>query len=129
MALNVLIVDDHETIRTLVRMATNRADFEFFEADSAEAALPLIEAKQPDIVLLDICMTGEMTGLELCHHIKSSAHTDAFICLISSLNRAEDLAAGERAGADGYLVKPFHLADLDAVIKKGVAYQTRHTNA
>lgn len=129
MALNVLIVDDHETIRTLVRMATSRTDFEFFEAASAEAALPLIETKRPAIVLLDICMTGEMSGLKLCQHIKSSTHTDAFVCLISSLNRDEDLAAGERAGADDYLIKPFHLEDLDKVIKKGVAYQTRHANA
>ena len=125
----MLIVDDHKTIRTLVRMATSRAEFMFFEADSAETALPIIETEQPDIVLLDICMTGEMSGLELCQHIKSGKHPDTFVCLISSLNSEQDVAAGERVGADGYLVKPFHLHDLDAMIKKGVAHQTRHANA
>ena len=125
----MLIVDDHKTIRTLVRMATSRAEFTFFEADSAETALPIIQRERPDVVLLDICMTGEMSGLELCQYIKSGEYPDTFVCLISSLNSEQDVVAGEHAGADGYLVKPFHLHDLDAMIKKGVAHQTRHANA
>lgn len=80
------------------------------------AALQDIQQKLPDLLLLDIWMSG-MDGREICKHLKSQEHTKHIPIIMVSAGR--DLAASARAAhADDFLEKPFEMDELLAKIKQ-----------
>lgn len=104
----ILIVEDHVDIRKLIRMTLELEDFEIHEAADAASGLALAHALQPDLVLLDIMMPGDMDGLGLCRYIKGHDQLKAAkVVLLTARGQAKDVEAGREAGSDAYLVKPF----------------------
>lgn len=119
MKTRVVITDDQPDIRKLVRMTLDIGDFEIHEASTGPAALELIARIRPKIVLMDIMMPGEIDGLEACRRIKNDpALAGTAVVMLTARGQQNDLIAGEAAGADGYLVKPFSPLELLGLVDK-----------
>lgn len=113
----VLIVDDNWQLRELVKMTLTFSDYTLHEAENGQEALQLIKAIKPGIVLLDIMMPGELSGLDVCREIKSDPSLSHIrVIILSAKGQKVDLEAGGQAGADAYFVKPFSpLSLLDSI--------------
>jgi len=113
----ILIVDDESDLRFLIRLALDPLGAEIRELEHALDALTEIRSFKPDLVILDIMLPGGIDGLQLCQAIKLDPLTAATkVFLLTAKGQVADIEAGERAGADRYIVKPFSpLALLEAV--------------
>jgi two-component system alkaline phosphatase synthesis response regulator PhoP len=113
----VLVVDDDEPIRKVVRTVLEADGFEVVEAADGPAALLLLNAilgRGPDAVVLDIMMPG-IDGIEVCEKID---HDKVKVIMLSARDDAETKERATAAGADAYLTKPFSAIELlDAVEK------------
>ena len=113
----VLVVDDDDAIRTVVRSVLEADGFEVVEAADGPAALLLLNAilgRGPDAVVLDIMMPG-IDGIEVCEKID---HDKVKVIMLSARDDAETKERAMAAGADAYLPKPFSAIELlDAVEK------------
>lgn len=114
----LLIVDDHQALRDLLKMTFEYSDYELFEATDAAQALDIVAEVKPDVVILDIMMPGKMNGVEACRRIKDNPETTHIkVILLSAKGQKEDISAGGKAGADAYFVKPFSPMSLLESIK------------
>ncbi|RSK28397.1 DNA-binding response regulator [Bacillus sp. HMF5848] len=115
----VLIVDDEEDMRNLIRMYLENSRLHCEEASNAKEALQKIETSVVDIVLLDIMMP-EVDGFELCEKIRESSNIP--IIFLTAKGEEWDRVRGLKAGADDYVVKPFSpgelVARIDAVLRR-----------
>jgi DNA-binding response OmpR family regulator len=104
----VLIVDDDEMIRRLVRAVLEADEFEVAEARSGEAALQLASETEPSVVVLDVVMPG-LDGVEVCRRLD---HDTSKVVILTARDdpRLEDEC--RVAGADAFLTKPFSSVDL-----------------
>lgn len=115
----VLIVEDQADIRKLIRMTLEFESYEIHEAADGAYGLRLAQAVRPDLVLLDVMMPGEIDGLQVCQRLKSDPVTRAMkIVLLTARGQARDREAGQAAGADEYLVKPFSPLQLIDTIER-----------
>jgi DNA-binding response OmpR family regulator len=109
----ILIVDDLQEIRELIRLTLEMGSYQIFEAQSGEEAIEIAGIKKPDLVILDIMMLGGIDGLETCKLLKKNSLTQKTkVILLSAMGQEIDLQAGFEAGADDYLVKPFSPLEL-----------------
>lgn len=112
---NILIVEDNSQLRILIEKIFNKR-YHTFVAENGIEALKIVEETPIDIVVSDIIMP-EMDGLELCRKLKSNLTTSHIaVLLLTAKNSVDDRIDSYRAGADGYLSKPFELKVLDARI-------------
>jgi DNA-binding response OmpR family regulator len=110
---HILIVDDQEAIRDLLRMTLGSVDYQLDEADSSELALQKITQLKPDLVLLDVMLPGSLDGYQLCERIKSDEDTRSIVViLLTARGQVMDIEKGKAVGADDYIVKPFSPAEL-----------------
>ena len=110
----VLIVDDEFSIRDMLRMALEIADFECLEAENIQDAHRLIVDERPAIVLLDWMLPGG-SGLELLRRLKKNDTTSEIPVIMITAKEAEDnVIQGLDAGADDYVTKPFAPRELIA---------------
>lgn len=104
----ILIVDDHNEIRRLLHFTFQTTGHRIYEAANGLDALRLARRKRPGLVLLDVMMPGSLDGFEVCRRLKGDAlMAEIKVLLLTARGQAGDYLAGHRAGADGYLVKPF----------------------
>jgi DNA-binding response OmpR family regulator len=109
----ILIVDDQPDLRKLIRMTLELGEFEVHEAVDGVGALAQATALRPDLVLLDVMMPGDLNGYQVCEHLKRNpAMSCTLVVMLTARGQAGDIVAGDRAGADGYLVKPFSPFEL-----------------
>jgi response regulator RpfG family c-di-GMP phosphodiesterase len=113
----LLIVDDDDGFRALLRTTFEVVDIEVEEASTAEAALDLVELRRPDAIVLDVSMPG-MGGLELCRRVKADPATQSVAIVLLSGSVADLALAGESAAADAYLRKPFSPLELLDVVER-----------
>lgn len=111
---HILVVDDHEEIRTLLsRYLAKNGLRVSSSADAVEARRNLASAAI-DLVVLDIMMPGE-DGLSLCRHLRET--TDIPVILLTALGEETDRIVGLEVGADDYIAKPFNPRELLARIR------------
>lgn len=105
----ILVVEDQADIRRLIRWSLDEEpDIELFEAATGQLGLEAVRALRPDLLLLDVMMPGELDGLQVCQRIKSDAAMRGIkVVLLTARGQVRDREAGQAAGADEYLVKPF----------------------
>ncbi len=109
----ILIVEDQPDIRKLIRMTLEFGEFELFEADNGVDGLNTAIAARPDLVLLDVMMPGELDGFQVCERIKARPDLKHLkVVMLTARGQQTDLAAGEKAGANAYLTKPFSPLEL-----------------
>jgi two-component system, OmpR family, phosphate regulon response regulator PhoB len=103
----LLIVDDEQGIRSLVRMTLESADFQILEAGDATEALELAHEHRPQLILLDV-MLPDMSGLDVCRRLKKDpALAATAIVMLTAKAQSTDVSEAEQAGTDGYFTKPF----------------------
>lgn len=109
----ILIVEDQPDICKLIRMTLEFGDFEIHEAHDGESGLNMARATMPTVMLLDVMMPGLLDGYQVCSRIKQDPNLQRIqVVMLTARGQATDLAAGEAAGADAYLVKPFSPLEL-----------------
>jgi diguanylate cyclase (GGDEF)-like protein len=115
--IRVLVVDDDERLRILLRTTLEVIDIEIDEAAGVPAARTRITADRPDVVVLDLGLPGQ-SGLSLCEELKRDPRTrDIGIVVLTGSDEGTGPAA-RAAGADGYLRKPFSPLDLLSVVEQ-----------
>lgn len=107
----ILIVDDAGFMRATIRLYVQDTEHECVgEAAYGEQALHLTKTLHPDVVLMDLSLSG-IDGIETTRRIKAqSPSTEVIICSVS--DSSDHVKAAFHAGATGYLVKPFTRDDL-----------------
>lgn len=122
MARTILIADDDPHIRQLLAFALAKAGLETCEANDGEETLAAVEAKRPDLLVLDINMP-KMDGLEVCRRLRAKG--DLPILFLSSRDDEIDRVVGMELGADDYVVKPFSprevVARVMAILRRASA--------
>jgi DNA-binding response OmpR family regulator len=107
----VLVVEDEASIREMIALNLRLAGMEAVEADSAEAALPLLEQKPGcDAAILDVMLPG-MNGFSLCETIRRTDQKIGII-ILSAKGQEQDKIRGLSIGADDYMTKPFSVSEL-----------------
>lgn len=118
MSHRILVVDDEERMRSLIRLHLERT-FDVSEAASGAEAIAMIERGPFDAVVLDILMPG-VNGWEVCRRIREEHDTP--VLMLTALSDVEDKLEAFDAGADDYLTKPFDprelVARLEALIRR-----------
>ncbi len=100
----ILVVDDEERIRRLIRMYLEREDFIIEEADNGSEALEMALENDYDVILLDIMMP-EMDGIEVCQELRKEKKTP--VIMLTAKGEESNRVQGFEVGADDYIVKPF----------------------
>ncbi len=117
MSIRVLVVDDEEDIRDVLKITLEAEKYEVIEAENGEEALKIIAQKTPDLVLLDYKMP-KMDGREVCRRVKKDILLRHLpIIMVTGKGEITDKVDGIDAGADDYIVKPFEPEELLAHIK------------
>ena len=111
---HILVVDDDDGIRSLVKKYLNENDYLVTTADNAENASEKIKIIKFDLIILDIMMPGK-NGLEFIQEHKSRLETP--IILLTAKGLANERVEGLEIGADDYLPKPFEPKELLLRIK------------
>jgi signal transduction histidine kinase len=107
---HILIVDDARGVRDVLAIKLGREGYSVSVADSARAALEMIDARLFDLILLDIGLS-DMNGLELLARLRRSrTPLDVPIIVISGHDQPDDVVTALNNGANDYVVKPFDLA-------------------
>jgi DNA-binding response OmpR family regulator len=111
MAVRVLIAEDDERMRAMIRRGLGYAGFEVLEAADGEQALKLGLEREPDLVVLDVGMP-KLDGYAVCQALRRT--TNVPILMLTARGELSDRVSGLRGGADDYLVKPFAFQELVA---------------
>lgn len=115
--IRVLVVDDDANVRFTVRVALEGAPppdgepMDIIEADSGEVALDILADTTVDLVLLDLMMPG-IDGFAVLQAIRHGGDADLPVIMLTARGREADMANAFRAGADGYVTKPFDVDEL-----------------
>lgn len=104
---HILIIEDEEDIRDLLRMNLTNKGFSVSCAESGKAGLERIDAAIPDIILLD-WMLPEVSGIEILKKIRTSPRTKKVpVIMLTARSESENISQALDAGADDYVTKPF----------------------
>lgn len=104
----VLVVDDDEMIRRLVRAVLEADEFEVAEARDGQTALQLATERMPAVVVLDVMMPG-LDGVEVCRRLD---HDQVKVVVLTARDDPKLEAEAKEAGADAFLTKPFSPMEL-----------------
>jgi DNA-binding response OmpR family regulator len=104
----VLVVDDDDLVRKVVRAVLEADDYEVLEAPNGEQALQMIVERKPRLVILDVMMPG-IDGVDVCRQM---SHADARVLMLTARDDVETEDASRAAGADDFLGKPFSSLEL-----------------
>ncbi|WP_285742592.1 response regulator transcription factor [Lentzea sp. NBRC 105346] len=105
----VLVVDDDETVRDVVRRYLEVAGFDVDVAGDGAEGLRLFSATGPDLVVLDVMMP-RLNGLEVCRRLRQVSQVP--VVMLTALGEEENRIAGLQLGADDYVTKPFSPKEL-----------------
>ncbi len=117
----VLVVDDDESIRKLVRLALQQR-FDVIEAGDALEAIELVGTREIEVVIIDVMMPG-MTGIEALPKLKEKARGPLPVLLLTALDDQHHRNQGLEAGADDYLAKPIDRRELMLRVQNFVRLQ------
>ena len=121
--MNLLVVDDEETLRSVVSQVLSADGFQVAEAASGEEALEAFRALSHQLVITDIRMGG-MSGIELLTEIKRH-NPDTQVVIMTSHASLDSALTALRAGAYDYLIKPFESLDLISAVAGRAAEKAR----
>ena len=112
----VFLVEDEQSIITLVEYNLKKEGFKVSVSSNGEEALHEIKEQEPDLVLLD-WMLPDLSGIDICRSLKKDKKfQDLPIIMLTAKGQEEDKVAALNAGADDYITKPFGHAELVARI-------------
>lgn len=119
----ILLADDSATIARMVQIAFAHEDYQVTVAKGADEALAKARASRPDVVLADAGLPGK-TGYDLCAELRSSGLEDVAVLVLTNNFVPYDDQRGQRAGADGAVVKPFETQGLIDKVTQAIAQKS-----
>jgi DNA-binding response OmpR family regulator len=114
MAKTLLIVEDEDRLRDLLRGYLEREGFRAVLARDGVQALSLARSERPDLIILDLMLPG-IDGLEVCRRLRT--FSDAYVLMLTAKAEEMDRVIGLEVGADDYLIKPFSPRELVARVR------------
>lgn len=127
--LTALVVDDSLTVREQMRQALQRLGIACDQADSAEAAMRLLEQHSYNLAFLDVVMPGT-DGYELCRKIKHNTYLRLMpVLMLTSRSSPFDRARGALSGCDSYLIKPITWDTFSQAVDKALMKSFRNDRA
>lgn len=120
---SIVVIDDEDDIRELIRYNLSKEGFEVIPAVSGEEGLAIIRSTKPDMVILDLMLPG-IDGLEVCRQLKQDPILKSIpVIMVSARGGEPDVVSGLELGADDYVPKPFSprvlLARVKSVLRRG----------
>jgi response regulator RpfG family c-di-GMP phosphodiesterase len=115
--LRLLLVDDDDGLRALLRTTFEVVDIEVDEAGDTREAGRRVAERRPDVIVLDVLMPGE-TGIDFCRRLKADPATRDIPVVLLTGSEGGTLAASDAAGADAFVRKPFSPLELLAVVER-----------
>ena len=118
----ILIVDDEEDIREMIRYNLEREGYSVSESSDGESVTKICEKDMPNLIILDIMLPG-MDGQQVCYKLKSDAQLKHIpIIMLTAKGEETDEVVSLKIGADDYIKKPFSprilLARVDTLFRK-----------
>ncbi|MCI0795539.1 MAG: response regulator [Chloroflexi bacterium] len=114
----ILVVDDDPGVQRFLRHALENEGYQVLSAENGLTGLLRAREERPDLTVLDVMLPG-LDGLEVCHRLKADEATARGPVLMLSAKQCEtDRDAGDRVGADKYLVKPIDLEGFLETVKE-----------
>ena len=111
---NILVVEDEDSLATLLQYNLEKEGYEVVLAGDGEEALMMIDEKLPDLVVLD-WMLPKVSGIEVCRRLRQRAETRNLpIIMLTARGEESDRIRGLDTGADDYVVKPVSMSELAA---------------
>lgn len=115
MKTKILVVDDEPKLVRLIQEVLTATDFEVVTTGSGEKAIEMVALEQPELVLLDIVLTGDADGFEVARRVREFSNVP--IIMLTAKAKESDLLRGFDAGTDDYITKPFSSKELLARIR------------
>jgi len=114
----VLVCDNEEALRALVRGALDLGDYEIVEARDGDESLDLARSCDPDLIVLDMMMPGR-TGLEVISELRGEDRfAETPVIMLTARAQAQDRQAALDAGVSCFLPKPFSPLELASVVEE-----------
>ncbi|HZW03370.1 MAG TPA: response regulator transcription factor [Anaerolineaceae bacterium] len=114
MSTRILVVDDEQLYRHLLRVNLEAEGYEVSTATNGEEALEMMSSGQPDLVVLDVMMPN-LDGFSTCERIRQFSNVP--IIMLTARGEEQDRVRGLNVGADDYVVKPFSATELVARVR------------
>ncbi|OGR83776.1 MAG: hypothetical protein A2901_09195 [Elusimicrobia bacterium RIFCSPLOWO2_01_FULL_54_10] len=117
----ILLVEDEPNVVELMEIFLSRRGYDIFNVVDGSLVIDKVREIKPDLIILDI-MLPKLNGFEVCGLLKSDpALMRIPVLILSALVQKTEIEMGIRMGADQYMTKPFHNAELLANIEKLIA--------
>ena len=108
----IMLVDDIMISMVQLKEALELKGFKVVMYDTPLRVLEFAKLFQPDLILLDIVMP-QMSGIEVCEQLKSDEKTKSIpVIFLTALAQKKEVVKGVQAGAENYIVKPYHFEEL-----------------
>lgn len=111
----ILVVDDEPSIQRILRRNLNVSGYEVLVAEDGRQAIEIVRLHQPDLILLDLWLPGEVDGLGVCMRVRQ--WTQIPIIILSARTEEKQKVQALDLGADDYLTKPFSNEELQARVR------------
>jgi DNA-binding response OmpR family regulator len=114
----ILIADDSQAVRDILRMSLETLGYTVVLAEDGERAMERIAAASPDLIIADVMMP-KVNGFQICRRVKSDPRTRRTpVILLTARSGQEDIFWGKDCGADDYITKPFKTRELEQTIDR-----------
>lgn len=119
----ILLIDDHQTVFRLLEAIVRIKGYQLLYAENGQQGIAMARKEQPDLVLLDVMMP-DIDGFKVCQYLKENRDTMAIpVVFLTARGAEDDLENGRRAGADGFVTKPFQTIEVLSQIERMLAGQ------
>lgn len=123
----VLVVDDSDTIRSLIALNLSLDGFEVHEAHDGQECLAMAGDLHPDVITLDVAMPN-LNGFEAAEQLRSDPDTAEIpIVMVTARAQGTDLSRGAEIGVAAYVTKPFEPDNLVDVVRSVAAARGPHS--
>ncbi len=114
----ILLVDDHQTVFKLLEAIVRIKGYELIYAESGQQGIVMARQELPDLILLDVMMP-DIDGFKVCQYLKEYEDTKSIPVMFLTARGAEgDVETGRKAGAEGFMTKPFQTMEVLKQIEK-----------
>jgi DNA-binding response OmpR family regulator len=108
----ILVIEDDPSTLRLIKYCLQQEGYQVLTAPNGLEGIRKAKSEEPDLIVLDVLLPG-VDGLEICHRLRAEPQTARLPVLMLSVKAREiDKATGLKVGADDYITKPWHRAEL-----------------
>ncbi len=116
----ILIAEDYDDNRELLRLLLANANYEVREARNGQECLDLARENPPDLIMVDLCMPG-LDGWEVFRELKANSRTAHIPCVACTAHTEHDRVRALQSGFSDFVVKPFRTEELLRTVKRLVS--------